>query len=105
MGIGADEPAGADVLLGQRAHDAYIAMYHDQGHIPAKLDGRGSVLGISIGTPVLFSTVAHGSAHDIAGTGRADPSALAGAIIRMAEILEQQNKPAGEAAHGHANSL
>lgn len=105
MGIDAGEPAGADVLLGAGAHDAYIAMYHDQGHVPAKLDGRGKVLGISIGTPVLFSTVAHGSAHDIAGTGRADPAALAGAIMRMADILGRQDKPAGEAAQSHADSL
>ena len=86
-GIAADGPAGADLLLQENAHDAYIAMYHDQGHIPAKLDGRGAALGLSIGTPVPFATVAHGSAHDIAGTGRADPAPFANALIRMAQLL------------------
>ena len=86
-GIAADGPRGADLLLQENAHDAYIAMYHDQGHIPAKLDGRGAALGLSIGAPVPFATVAHGSAHDIAGTGQADPAPLTGALIRMATLL------------------
>ena len=86
-GIAADGPKGADLLLQENAHDAYIAMYHDQGHIPAKLDGRGAALGLSIGAPVLFATVAHGSAHDIAGTGRADPAPFADALVRMTELL------------------
>lgn len=94
-GIAAEGPGGADLLLQENAHDAYIAMYHDQGHIPAKLEGRGAALGISIGAPVLFSTVAHGSAHDIAGTGSADPSAFKGALLKMAGILG--SAPAAEA--------
>ena len=86
-GIAAEGPAGADLLFQEGRHDAYIAMYHDQGHIPAKLDGRGAALGLSIGTPVLFATVAHGGAHDIAGAGRADPAPFAGALTRMAALL------------------
>ena len=86
-GIAADGPRGADLLLQECEHDAYIAMYHDQGHIPIKLEGRGNAFGISIGAPVLFGTVAHGSAHDIAGTGRADPAAFAVALTGMAQLL------------------
>ena len=86
-GIAADGPRGADLLLQEYEHDAYIAMYHDQGHIPIKLEGRGNAFGISIGAPVLFGTVAHGSAHDIAGTGRADPAAFAVALTGMAQLL------------------
>lgn len=94
-GIDADGPTGADLLLAAGAHDAYVVMFHDQGHIPVKLEGRGNALGVSIGAPVLLSTVAHGSAHDIAGTGRADPSALAGAMIKMADILKNETTPEG----------
>lgn len=89
-GIAASGPKGADLLFAEAEHDAYIAMYHDQGHIAIKLEGQGTALGISIGAPVLFSTVAHGSAHDIAGTGAADPSAYAGAVKMMAGLLCDQ---------------
>ena len=90
-GIEIDGPFGADIVLAQGGHDAYLAMYHDQGHIPAKLAGRGNAVGVSIGAGVLFSTVAHGSAHDIAGQGHADPAGLIGAITHMARLL----RPAG----------
>lgn len=87
QGIDIEGPLGADVALAAGGHDAYLAMYHDQGHIPAKLAGRGKVIGVSIGTGVLFSTVAHGSAHDVAGRGRADPAPLINAITQMAGLL------------------
>ncbi len=83
LGIEAEEPIGADALFAARKHDAYLAMYHDQGHIPMKLVAFGRSAGISIGTPVPFSTVAHGSALDIAGAGKADP----GALLVAAELL------------------
>ena len=99
-GIAADGPRGADLLLQECEHDAYIAMYHDQGHIPIKLEGRGNAFGISIGAPVLFGTVAHGSAHDIAGTGRADPAAFAVALTGMARLLEGPGIADGTAPAG-----
>jgi len=88
-GISVDGPAGADVLLQENRHDAYLAMFHDQGHIPAKLDGRDTVFGVSIGAPVLFSSVAHGSAHDIAGQGIADPSPMINALVGMSKLLSE----------------
>ncbi len=78
-------PHGADVLFGARAHDIYLAMYHDQGHIPVKVASPKSAAAMSIGTPILFSTVAHGTGYDIAGTGRADESALVNAVRLIAE--------------------
>ncbi len=72
-GVLADGPVGADVMLSQRKHDVYLAMFHDQGHIPMKLLSPLRSSALSIGTPVLFSSVGHGSAHDIAGKGVADP--------------------------------
>lgn len=69
-------PKGADLLLSEGECDAYIAMYHDQGHIPIKLMAgrRSSALAIGAGVP--FASVGHGSAPDIAGRGIADPAPL-----------------------------
>ena len=91
-GIDLARPFGADTLLSEGGYDAYLAMYHDQGHIPIKQAGRGRALGLSIGTPVLFATVAHGSAHDIAGRGVADATAFIGAIVEMAKFLKSDAK-------------
>jgi len=59
-------------------------MLHDQGHIAAKLLAPNAAVALTIGTPILFASVAHGSAHDIAGKGVADPSAMIEAVLRMA---------------------
>tara|TARA_R110002110_G_scaffold63045_6_gene175476 strand:+ start:8297 stop:9244 length:948 start_codon:yes stop_codon:yes gene_type:complete len=75
-GIDAYGPFGADTMYLDKSFDAYTVMFHDQGHIPAKLIGFTGTAAFAIGTPVLFSSVAHGSALDIAGKGKADPSAL-----------------------------
>ena len=66
--------------------DAVIAMYHDQGLIPAKLDGFGDAVNVSLGLPYLRTSVDHGTAYDIAGKGIADPSSLI-AAIRLARRL------------------
>jgi len=75
-GIDASGPFGADTMYLDESFDAYTVMFHDQGHIPAKLIGFTGTAAFAIGTPILFSSVAHGSALDIAGKGKADPSAL-----------------------------
>lgn len=75
-GFKVDGPTGADVLLAARQMDAYVAMYHDQGHIPVKLVAGRHSAAISIGAGVLFSSVGHGSAFDIAGRGVADATPL-----------------------------
>ena len=77
--IDVEGPYGCDTMLNRRDADACIVMLHDQGHIPAKLAGTQSAA-VAIGTPVLFSSVAHGTAMDIAGKGIADPAALIAAI-------------------------
>jgi 4-hydroxy-L-threonine phosphate dehydrogenase PdxA len=69
-------PVGADVLLAHRRHDVYLAPFHDQGHIPIKLLSPLRASALTIGTPVRFSSVGHGSAHDIAGKGIADPASV-----------------------------
>lgn len=75
-GIAADGPVGGDLLLAQRKHDVYLAMFHDQGHIPVKLLSPLRSSALSIGTPILFSSVGHGCAYDIAGKGVADPASV-----------------------------
>jgi 4-hydroxythreonine-4-phosphate dehydrogenase len=76
-------PFGADTMMHMAGYDACIVMYHDQGHIAAKAMARNRTAGLTIGTPVLFSSVAHGSALDIAGKNQADASAMLEAIRRL----------------------
>jgi 4-hydroxy-L-threonine phosphate dehydrogenase PdxA len=83
-GIRVSGPFGADTMFHARDVDAFIVMLHDQGHIAAKLLAPHATAGLSIGSPILFSSVAHGSAHDIAGKGVAAPTAMIEAITRLA---------------------
>lgn len=82
-GITADGPIGADILIQRAGYDAYLVMLHDQGHVAAKLLAPQRVAGVTIGTPVIFSSVAHGAAFDIAGQNRANPAAMVEAITRL----------------------
>lgn len=83
-GIDARGPFGADTMYLDEGYDAFVVMLHDQGHIPAKLVGFRGTAAFTIGTPVLFSSVAHGSALDIAGKGIADPGALVWTLKQIA---------------------
>jgi 4-hydroxythreonine-4-phosphate dehydrogenase len=64
-------------------------MYHDQGHIALKLLGEGRAVNISAGLPIVRTSVAHGTAYDIAGRGTADASSLIEAT-RVASVLAQR---------------
>ena len=66
--------------------DAVIACYHDQGLIPVKLASFGKAVNVTLGLPFVRTSPDHGTAFDIAGSGRADPASLA-AAIRMARQL------------------
>ncbi|WP_338050811.1 PdxA family dehydrogenase [Ramlibacter algicola] len=85
-GLRVDGPMGADMVLSQRRHDLYVAMLHDQGHIPVKLLAPNAASALSIGADVLLSSVGHGSAMDIAGRGVADPAALLRTIALLSGI-------------------
>jgi len=89
-GIDVTGPFGADTMFRKKGSDAFIVMLHDQGHIAAKLQAFNRTAGLSIGSPILFSSVAHGSAHDIAGKGQADPGAMIEAITRLARVKAQE---------------
>lgn len=85
-GIRAEGPAGGDVLLAARGHDGYVAMLHDQGHIPVKLLAPRGAAALSVGAGVVFASVGHGSAFDIAGRGVADPTAVLRTLMLLAGV-------------------
>jgi len=89
QGIAVTGPFGADTMFHRRDVGAFIVMLHDQGHIAAKLMARNAVAALTIGSPILFSSVAHGSAHDIAGKGAADPRALIEAVLRLSKANQR----------------
>ncbi|MBN2032003.1 MAG: 4-hydroxythreonine-4-phosphate dehydrogenase PdxA [Deltaproteobacteria bacterium] len=66
--------------------DAVIAMYHDQGLIPLKLLHFSDAINVTLGLPIIRTSVDHGTAYDIAGKGAADPSSLK-AAVRMAVMM------------------
>jgi 4-hydroxy-L-threonine phosphate dehydrogenase PdxA len=82
-GFNVEGPVGADLMLGRRDFDVFVAMYHDQGHIPVKLIAGRNSAAMSIGAGVLFASVGHGSAFDIAGKGVAEPDA----VLRSLKLL------------------
>lgn len=93
MGIDVIGPISPDCLFHRQDFECIVAMYHDQGHIPVKTIAPRSSIALSIGSDVLFGTVAHGSALDIAGCNCADPAAfsrLVTEITRMAQSKIQQ---------------
>ncbi len=82
-------PLPADTLffLAQRGdYDMVIAMYHDQGHGPVKVLGLESGVNITIGLPVVRTSVDHGTAFDIAGTGKVDERSMLEAIRQAVEL-------------------
>lgn len=92
-GIAAEGPFGADTALAARGFDGYIAMYHDQGHVPVKLLAGRTSSALAVGAGVLFASVGHGSGFDIAGRGEADPAA----VLRTARFLAGGIAVAGRA--------
>lgn len=88
-GVDVEGPLPADSLFfraGRGDFDAVVAMYHDQGHGPVKVLGLESGVNITVGLPVIRTSVDHGTAFDIAGQGTADEESLKEAI-RQAVVL------------------
>jgi 4-hydroxythreonine-4-phosphate dehydrogenase len=78
-GINIQGPFPADTLFvraSQGEFDGVVAMYHDQGHIALKLLGKRSTVNITAGIPIIRTSVAHGTAYDIAWQGIADEGSL-----------------------------
>jgi 4-hydroxythreonine-4-phosphate dehydrogenase len=95
-GIDAQGPLPADTVFfraGRGDFDAVVAMYHDQGHTPVKVLGLESGVNITVGLPIIRTSVDHGTAFDIAGKGVADADSMKEAI-RQAAILAPKREPA-----------
>jgi 4-hydroxythreonine-4-phosphate dehydrogenase len=89
-GIDASGPLPADTLFLRAARgefDGVVALYHDQGHIPIKLLGMHRAVNITLGLPLVRTSVAHGTALDIAGTGVADPASMLAAIDAAVRLV------------------
>jgi len=89
-GIVCSGPHAGDTIFLQASRGAYdrvVAMYHDQGHIPMKLIDFEGTVNISLGIPIIRTSVDHGTAFDIAGKNLADPRSMKQAMrlaVRMA---------------------
>jgi 4-hydroxythreonine-4-phosphate dehydrogenase len=95
-GIDARGPLPADTMFHAAArvrYDAALCMYHDQALIPIKTLAFDHAVNVTLGLPFVRTSPDHGTAFDIAGTGRADPSSLI-AAIKLAARLAERTEPA-----------
>jgi 4-hydroxythreonine-4-phosphate dehydrogenase len=112
-GIDAHGPFAADSLFarclldettGRRAEngfDAVIGMYHDQALIPLKLLSMGQAVNVTLGVPLVRTSVDHGTAYDIAGRGIADEGSLVEAVCLAVQMAQARSH--SPAAHTHTN--
>ena len=97
-GIDASGPHSADTLFwfaAQGHYDAVICMYHDQGLIPLKLLHFDDGVNVTLGLPIVRTSVDHGTAYDLAGTGKASPTSLIAAVKMADEMADKQEQGAG----------
>ena len=90
QGMDAGGPHPPDTVFARAvkgAFDLVVAMYHDQGHIPVKLHGFESGVNVTIGLPIIRTSVDHGTAFDIAGKGIASETSLLEAIRVAAQMV------------------
>ncbi len=94
-GIQAQGPFPADSLFYQAArgdYDAVICMYHDQGLIPLKLMHFFGGVALTLGLPIIRTSVDHGTAYEIAGQNRADDSSMKEAILLAARLASRKKR-------------
>jgi 4-hydroxythreonine-4-phosphate dehydrogenase len=88
-GVDIQGPFPGDTVFGRAARgefDAVIACYHDQGLIPVKLLAFGKAVNVTLGLPIVRTSVDHGTAFDIAGKGVADASSMVEAVLLAARL-------------------
>lgn len=89
-GVNATGPHAVDTLMGRAAvlgeFDAVVAMYHDQGHIALKLLGMHSAVNVTLGLPIVRTSVAHGTAPDLAWQGVAESAGMIAALESAATL-------------------
>jgi 4-hydroxythreonine-4-phosphate dehydrogenase len=101
-GIAVAGPYPADTLFVRASRgefDAVVACYHDQGLIPVKLLAFGRAVNVTLGLPIIRTSVDHGTAFDIAGRNAADPGSLVEAV-RLAARLAARERRGPEAEDG-----
>jgi 4-phospho-D-threonate 3-dehydrogenase / 4-phospho-D-erythronate 3-dehydrogenase len=104
IGIDCEGPVAADTIFlraSNGSHDLIVAMYHDQGHIPMKLLDFETTVNMSLGIPIIRTSVDHGTAFDIAGKGLANDAnmraamrlavTMAGHRLQYAEDAQEDN--------------
>ena len=79
------------------SYDVALAMYHDQALIPIKTLAFDHAVNVTLGLPFVRTSPDHGTAFDIAGTGRADPGSLIAALAACDETLEPSRGAPGRA--------
>ena len=87
-------PHSADTLFhfaAQGAYDAVICMYHDQGLIPLKLLHFDDAVNVTLGLPIVRTSVDHGTAYDLAGSGKANTASLVAALKMADQMAENRN--------------
>ncbi len=92
-GLNVSDPQPPDTVFlraTQGAYDIVVAMYHDQGHIPMKLLAFDEGVNVSLGLPIIRTSVDHGTAFDIAGTGKARETSLLAAIDVALQMVAAQ---------------
>ncbi len=90
-GINAEGPLSADTLFHfaqKGAYDGVVAMYHDQGLIPLKMLHFDDGVNITLGLPIIRTSVDHGTAYDLAGSGKASEKSLLAAIRMAAKMMQ-----------------
>jgi 4-hydroxythreonine-4-phosphate dehydrogenase len=98
-GIKCEGPFPADTIILKAARGAYdlvVAMYHDQGHVPMKLLDFEHTVNVSLGLPIIRTSVDHGTAFDIAGKNLADPTSMKAAIKLAAQLAVHRMARTGQ---------
>jgi 4-hydroxythreonine-4-phosphate dehydrogenase len=89
-------PLPADTLFfraGRGDFDVVVAMYHDQGHGPVKVMGLEAGVNVTVGLPVIRTSVDHGTAFDIAGKGIADERSMLEALRQACDLATRRDEP------------
>jgi 4-hydroxythreonine-4-phosphate dehydrogenase len=90
-GLAVTGPIPADTVFVRAMRgefDAVVACYHDQGLVPIKLVAFGRAVNVTLGLPIIRTSVDHGTAFDIAGRGVADPSSMVEAVLLAAKLSQ-----------------
>jgi 4-hydroxythreonine-4-phosphate dehydrogenase len=95
-GVDAVGPISAEAAFVKAARgegDLVIAMYHDQGLVPLKALDFGRTVNWTLGLPIIRTSVDHGTAHDIAGQGVADPASFGAALALASSLVDRATSP------------